>query len=237
MPSILILEDSEDNFTLIKHALEPMHALTWARSVTQAKELFKEHFDILLVDIGLPDGDGYEFCDWIRSKKGNWNVPVIFISGQVTVENRIAGYLVGGDDYICKPFNVIELKARVEAKLRRAKASSALCIEIDGLIIDLKSQRAKLMESGVAKEVDLTPIEFKILSLLASEIGRVFTRDEILDKVWGNNVYVFHRSVDTHVSKLRRKLIKQGKLIQSVHSLGYKINANAAKGDVETAVS
>ena len=238
MSNILVLEDSEDNFILAKYALSPTHNLTWARSVAHAKTLYNDSTDLILVDIGLPDGDGFEFCDWVRSTKGNWNIPIIFISGQVAVESRIAGYMVGGDDYVCKPFNIIELKARVDARLRRNKTSKPLVTEVGPLTIDLRAQRVQTKLNGKLIELDLTPIEFKILNLLASEVGRAFTRDEILDKVWGQNIYVFHRSVDTHVSKLRKKLLEHGHMIQSVHSLGYKIQApEAGTQNKETAVS
>lgn len=222
MAKILVLEDSEDSFHLIKTALEGLHTVTWAKTVQEAMALFTEQFDMALVDISLPDGDGFQFCDWIRTNKNISHIPIIFISANSSVESRITGFSIGGDDYISKPFNFVELKARIDAKLRRAERLARQRMEINSIIVDLRAQRAQIREGAELQDLDLTPIEFKILNMFLSEPDKVFSRDEILNRIWGDKVYVFPRSVDTHVSKLRAKLQNRSNSIRSVHGVGYK---------------
>lgn len=223
MANILVLEDLEENFHLIRNALDPEHNLTWAQTVADAKQKFDGNFQLALVDIQLPDGDGFQFCDWIRSKAGDANIPIVFISANSSVESRITGFMIGGDDYVSRPFNFVELRARIEAKLRRASKKDNIVLEAAGIYADLRSQKAHAVELGKPIEFDLTPIEFKILNLFLNEPNKAFGRDEILNKVWGRNIFVYPRSVDAHVSKLKKKLGSKGTSIQSVHGIGYKL--------------
>jgi DNA-binding response OmpR family regulator len=180
----------------------------------------------LLLDVKLVDGDGYQFCDWVRSKQLDYKTPVIFITANNSLESRITGYSVGGDDFISKPYNVIELRIRIEAKLRRSSSVSAKSVELGGVLIDSRSQSAQIRVANEFIKLDLTPIEFKLLNLFMLEPEKVFGRDEILNSIWGKDIYVFPRSVDTHISKLRAKLGSRAHLIKSIHGTGYKLSEN-----------
>ena len=225
MAKILVLEDMEENFAVINHSLGCCYDLVWAKSVHEGKECFKQKFDLALVDIGLPDGDGFQFCYWARSQKNHNQIPIIFLTAATNVESRIAGFSIGGDDYISRPFNSAELKARIDAKLRRfsEQQSNGTTIQIDNILVDLRAQQVSVIEDDIPMDIPLTSIEFKIFSLLLAEPNRVWPREEILDRVWGKNIYVYPRSVDTHISKLRKKLGAKGEIIESVHGTGYKV--------------
>ncbi|MGE0764688.1 MAG: response regulator transcription factor [Bdellovibrionales bacterium] len=223
MAKILVLEDMEENFLVISHALGSCYDFAWAKTLEEGKELFAQKFDLALVDIALPDGDGFQFCYWIRSQKNQNQIPIIFVTASSSVESRIAGFSIGGDDYISRPFNPAELKARIDAKLRRSGEQSGAVVNFENISVDLKAQQVRILEGEHYSDVPLTSIEFKILSLMLAEPNRVWPREEILDKVWGKNVYVYPRSVDTHVSKLRKKLGMKSEIIESVHGLGYKV--------------
>lgn len=223
MANILVVEDLHESFVLIKLAVDSHHQIFWAESITKAKEIYSGDIDLILLDVGLPDGDGFEFCYWVRTQTQSPQTPIIFVSGRDSVENRIAGFSIGGDDYISKPFNIIELKTRLEAKLRRLETEKKLIMDFHGVRADLHRQTAQILHDGILVDLDLTPLEFKILNLLLNEPNKVLSRDEILNRIWGQNVYVYPRSVDTHVSKLRKKLQTKGYLIKSVHGVGYRL--------------
>jgi DNA-binding response OmpR family regulator len=221
---ILVLEDQEEGYLLLRHAIPDQHNLVWVKSVAEAMSVYKNQFDLMLVDIGLSDGDGYQFCDWVRTKQQDLSTPIIFITANSSVESRITGYTIGGDDFISKPYNLIELKARIDAKLKRSSSTTNQSVDFCGVSIDHHSQRAQVRHNADIIDLDLTPIEFKILYLFLCEPDKVFSRDEILNAVWGKDVYVFPRNIDTHVSKLRTKLGEKSDLIKSVHGTGYKLS-------------
>ncbi len=223
MPTVLVLEDQEENFRLIKHALDGCYNLRWATTLEDAKKLAAENFDAALVDIVLPDGDGFQFCYWLRAQDRFASKAVLFLTAQNTSESRITGFTVGADDYISRPFNPTELKTRLDSKIKRFGRGAATYLEASGIRLDLKGQRAFIESQGNTSEVELTAIEFKILSMLVTDPNKVIHRDEMLNHVWGDGVYVYPRSVDTHISKLRRKLGPMAQSIESVHGVGYKL--------------
>ena len=223
MANILVVEDLEENYFVLRSLLEKSHKLVWADSVKKAMSLYNSDVDLILLDIGLPDGDGFQFCDWVRTEKKDQCTPMIFITARSSVESRILGYSIGGDDYIQRPFNSVELKARIDAKLRSSNHANSASVELGGIQIDFKTMEVHLGDDNSGEPLDLTPIEFKILGLLASEPNKVFSRDEMLSRVWGDDLYIYPRSVDTHVSKLRKKLGCKGEMIRSVHGVAYRI--------------
>ncbi len=178
--------------------------------------------DLIVLDLMLPQLDGMEVCRTLREES---DVPIIMATARVDEEDRLAGLDLGADDYILKPFSPRELAARVRAVLRRTArqttAAGPSLIEFDDLTIDLKAravQRANTKPS-------LTPTEFRLLVLLATEPGRVFTRDQIIDGVFGYDFDGFDRTVDVHVANLRRKIeadSRKPRYIQTVHGVGYR---------------
>ena len=188
----------------------------------------REKIDLVLLDIMMPKMDGLEMCRKIREKH---NVPIIMVSAKTQELDKIVGLTTGADDYVTKPFNPLELTARVKSQLRRYTQlnpqSSALQgakneISIRGLVINKDNHKVTVYD----EEIKLTPIEFDILYLLASNPGRVFSTDEIFEKVWNEKVYEANNTVMVHIRRLRGKMkedTRQNKIITTVWGVGYKI--------------
>lgn len=226
MSKVLLVEDSKDCFSYVNHALGNTVELHWASNIASAMhELQKESFDLVLLDIGLPDGDGYHLCSLMQTDVRLQSVPVVFLTSATKTIDKVLAFSVGADDYITKPFDSLELKARVDSKLRRKLRASAESnvIRVGSLEVNLSAQRFHLYEGGEKHEIELTPIEYKLLVRMMKKPDQVFNRDELLNLIWGENVYIYPRSVDTHVSKLRKKLGGKANYIRSVHGRGYKI--------------
>jgi two-component system, OmpR family, phosphate regulon response regulator PhoB len=222
---VLLIEDSIEAGQLVQRSLDPRIQIDWARSARDAvKKLEQNHFDMILLDNHLPDGDGIQLCSILQAHE-NWSrIPVIMITARASTPDKILAFTVGCDDYITKPFAPLELKARVEARLRKRErlAEESDRIITSGLHIDKRTHEVHVEEDGVLRKISLTPREFKILLLLASRPGVILSRDQILDAAWGENVYVCARNVDTHVSKLRKKLGSKADMIESAHRSGYR---------------
>lgn len=232
MAQILVLEDSDDSYEIIRRTLESGHDIKRATTISQAKRLFSSNFNLLILDVSLPDGDGYEFCNWVRTYHKK-NVPIVFVSAKTSTESCITGFVSGGDDYIFKPFHPAEFLARVNAKLRFYEQAAGNIVESNDIQMDLISQKAYLIENMAKTELNLTPIEFKILYIFLNAPGKAIGRDEILDSVWGKEIYVYPRSVDTHVSNLRKKLGYKGDLISCVHGRGYRFSPMPLKVTID----
>jgi DNA-binding response OmpR family regulator len=222
---ILVVEDSVESLNLVKRALGSSCAIDSAASLSEADRLLnKNKYDLVLLDVMLPDGDGYKLCSLLQADDELKNTPVIFLTAKNALTDKVLGFQVGADDFITKPFDALELKARVEARLRKRERDrhEADLIRIGDLEINKTTQKASINDGGKTLQLDLTPIEFKILIQLAREPNSVLSREAILNAVWGENVYIYHRSVDTHVSKLRKKMGDKAAWIESVHGTGYR---------------
>ncbi len=178
--------------------------------------------DLVLLDLMLPDWDGFEICKYLRSKDEFRSIPIIMLTARGTEVDRVLGLELGADDYVTKPFSPRELVARVKAVLRRgmqAKWDVEKIMVGESLVIDLN--RYEVFVDG--ERVELTSTEFNILKTLASKKGWVFTRDQILDSLWGKEKIVLDRTVDVHIRHLREKLGKAKHLIKNVRGVGYKV--------------
>jgi DNA-binding response OmpR family regulator len=188
----------------------------------QALELASaERPDLVVLDLMLPGMDGLEVCRRLQSER--W-MPVLMLTARTEEADKVAGFAVGADDYLTKPFSLRELAIRVKAILRRveriASAPSTEPIERGGLSVD--AARRKVSVDG--EEIPLTPLEFEILLALAREPGVVFTREQLMDRVWGYRDYAGGRVVDSHVARIRRKLGEDGtepRFVRTVHGVGY----------------
>jgi DNA-binding response OmpR family regulator len=182
--------------------------------------LQREKPDLILLDLMLPDADGLDVCRYLRKNEGLAHIPVIMLTARGDESDKILGLELGADDYLTKPFSVKELIARIHAVLRRqAQRETVRQIVLGPLQIDL--DKHEVAREG--KRIELTATEFKILELLASRRGRVFTRDQILDHLWGHEKAVVDRTVDVHIRNLREKLGPAGALIRNVRGVGYKV--------------
>ena len=182
--------------------------------------LSREKPHLILLDLMLPGTDGLEVCRHIRRTEGLADIPIIMLTARGDESDKVVGLELGADDYVTKPFSVKELVARIHAVLRRpGGGETARRIVIGPLVIDL--DKFEVIAGGA--KADLTATEFKILQLLASRPGWVFTRDQILDFLWGQEKAVIDRTVDVHIRNLREKLGEAGSLIKNIRSVGYKL--------------
>lgn len=178
--------------------------------------------DLIILDLMLPDMDGFEICKYLKKKERFAIIPIIMLTARTDEIDKVLGLELGADDYVTKPFSIKELVARVKAVLRRQeKEVRTGKIEIGGtVVVDLEKYEVTVE----GDEIKLTPTEFKILRLLSSKKGRVFSRNQILDYLWGQNkTAVLDRTVDVHIKNLRDKLGKAAKLIRNVRGVGYKL--------------
>ena len=177
--------------------------------------------DLIILDLMLPDMDGLEICKYLKRKETFSSIPIIMLTAKGEETDKILGLELGADDYVTKPFSPKELVARVKAVLRRqVQKEETKKIEIGGMVeIDLEKYDVKVK----GKKIELTSTEFRILQLLASRKGLVFTRDNILDYLWGHEKAVIDRTVDVHIRHLREKLGKAAHFIKNLRGIGYKL--------------
>lgn len=217
MARVLVIEDSIEAQKLVEVALKGIHDLEYAGSLAEARKSLRDtEYDLVLLDLTLPDGDGLNLCEEVQ--KENSRLPIIVVSAKTSVSDRVMGLVTGADDYITKPYDSRELKARIDTVMRRthlAPRSSQMLI--GELTVDLLAQRVESEETPI----DLTPIEYRILVALGEKMGEVLTRDEIYERLWGEAVNVGQRNIDAHVSKLRRKVKDYGLSIHSKRGAGY----------------
>jgi len=177
--------------------------------------------DLVVLDLMLPDADGLEICKHLRAHQEYSSIPIIMLTAKGEETDKIIGLELGADDYVTKPFSPKELVARIKAVLRRhVKKNGTKALTIAGILLMDVDKHEVLVEG---KRVDLTSTEFKILHLLASKRGWVFTRDQILDHLWGHEKAVLDRTVDVHIKHLRSKLEKAARLIKNIRGVGYKL--------------
>lgn len=219
--TILIVEDEAKIAGLLRDYLEKVggYQTHWVARGDEAIKAFEEVSPgLVLLDLMLPGMDGLEVCKAIRARS---QVPVIMVTALVEEIDRLLGLELGADDYICKPFSPREVVARVKTVLRRA-GGSAHEVDSFGLQIDKEHHVASINK----KQLKLSPVEFALLSHLAAQPGRVFSRDQLMSSIYSDYRIVSDRTVDTHVKNLRRKLTeaKPGtELIESVYGIGYRL--------------
>ena len=225
---ILIVEDERDIADLLRYNLQEAGFKTdYVRNGAEAlQQAIDKTPDLILLDLMLPEVDGMIVCRLLKNDPRTKDIPIVMVTAKTEEKDRVAGLELGADDYITKPFSPREVVLRVSAVLRRIyigkQTESTEQIETHGVTIDLDKHQV-LTESG---PIDLTATEFKLITLFARSPGRVFTRDILMDVIWGQEYYGIDRTVDTHVSRLRRKLGEFGKHIETVHGVGYRFKEN-----------
>ena len=227
MRTILLIEDDSDLFTLLKYNIEKEgFRLVGSQTGRGAVDLCRrEKPDLIVLDIMLPDSDGLEICRGIRSNPDLAHIPVIFLTARASETDRILGLELGANDYIVKPFSVRELIARIRNQFR-PQSPAARVLRAEGLELDRTSMRVKLH----GKPLTLTATEFRLLEFFMSRPGTVFSREQLLDSVWGMDRAVTDRTVDVHVLRLRQKVEGDPAnplLIRSVRGFGYIFEASA----------
>ena len=229
--TVLIVDDELAIRDMLRMALEiAEYRCIEAENIQQAYALVvDERPDIILLDWMLPGGSGLELLRRLKRDESTQEVPVIMLTAKTTEDNVIQGLDVGADDYITKPFAPRELIARIRALLRRAGAGDELGkMEVNGLVLDGESRRIFAGDTAI----DMEPTEFNLLQFFMSHPERAYTRGQLLDQVWGANVYVEERTVDVHIRRLRKALqtdqADYSGLIQTVRGTGYRFSSRGA---------
>jgi two-component system alkaline phosphatase synthesis response regulator PhoP len=219
---ILIVDDEKDILEFLRYNFEKEgYTVFTAQNGTDGKDIaFKNKPDLIVLDIMMPGMDGVELCKELRESPDFTNTFIIFLTARGEDYSQIAGFEVGADDYITKPVRPRVLMARVKALLKRKTKIKAEqnVIEVNNLIIDLNRREIKFD----GQSVHLPKIEFDILVLLSSYPGKIFTREEIYARIWGNSVFVSDRTLDVHIRKLREKIGND--YIKTIKGVGYGFN-------------
>jgi two-component system phosphate regulon response regulator PhoB len=225
---ILIIEDEPDiRKTIEYNFVKEGFKVSVAGSLAEGKKVFlAETVNLIILDLMLPDGSGLDFCREIKSNPSSSSTPIIILTAKTDEVDRVVGFELGADDYVTKPFSVRELLLRVKAILKRSPSSipqgigeqivGNLKIDFDAHIVLVKGE-----------EIKLTALEFKLLKHFLDRRGRVQSRDQLLQDVWGYSSDITTRTVDTHIKRLREKLCSAGDYIQTIRGVGYKFNSGA----------
>ena len=228
-PHILVVEDEPPLAELIRYNLEAEgYRVTVAPDGEQAEVLIAEDsFDLAVLDWKLPGISGLELCRRLRHRDSTRGLPILMLTARGTEGDRIRGLMTGADDYVVKPFSVPEVVARVKALLRRAAPQLVSDkLERGDIVLDRASHRVMRR----AREVRLGPTEFKLLEFFMENPGRVLSRQQLLDGVWGRDAFIDGRTVDVHVGRLRKALIRGADIdpIRTVRGAGYAFDNKAA---------
>jgi two-component system, OmpR family, phosphate regulon response regulator PhoB len=231
-PRILVVEDEIDVALLISYNLEAEGYLveSVARGDEAELRLAENAPDLLILDWMLPGVSGIEICRRLRAREGTRTLPIIMVTARREESERVRGLAVGADDYVVKPFSVIELMARVHALLRRSRPERiAERLYVGDLDLDRLTGRVRRGD----REINLGPIDFRLLEYLLEKPGRVFSRAQLLDLVWGRSAEVDERTVDVHIGRLRKRLSKgkQRDPIRTVRGAGYAIDESFGRND------
>ena len=225
--TILIIDDEKDLIELVRYNLEKDgYDSISATDGQSGLEIAQRHkLDLIVLDLMMPGMDGLEVCRRLRADPRTGRVPLIMLTAKATEADRIVGLEMGADDYIIKPFSPRELVARVKAILRRTttQAEPQQMIRHGDLAIDVA--RHEVTYGG--KQVSLTATEFRILHFLASKPGRLLSRDDIIDAALGRDANVFDRTIDVHITAIRRKLGRGSDPIETIRGFGYKFRDTA----------
>lgn len=226
MKQILCIEDNNEMGLMIEGALGKDYSCILAQDIQQAKNyLENEVFDLMTLDLNLPDGDGLKFLEDMSQHPMWKNIPVFILTADNQISQKVKAFSIGAEDYIVKPVDPIELKARIKGKFFRVEKFSDArdIIKLGNLSIYVSKQKV-ILEQEEPLELDLTSLELRLLITFARSNSAVLSRNFLLDEIWGQNMHVSDRTVDTHVGHLRRKIAKSNVTIQTVVGEGYRIS-------------
>jgi two-component system response regulator len=218
---ILVVDDEEDLREILKFNLESEgYLVDTAPSAEEALKMLSETYDLILLDVMMGGMSGFRMAEKLRKDLHN-ATPIIFLTAKDTENDMLTGFNIGGDDYISKPFSIKEVSARIKAVMKRAGSLDASnkkqTIDVGKMHIDLATKSVSIDEHIIP----ITKKEFEILNMLAQSPGKIFSREDILNKVWNDDSYVLERTVDVHITRLRKKLGEQGKHIVNRSGYGY----------------
>ena len=223
---VLVVEDEAPIremlcFMLEQKGFEPIEAADFSEAVAMVKEPYPE---LILLDWMIPGGSGIQFIKLMKQEELTRNIPIVMLTARGEEEDKVRGLEVGADDYITKPFSPKELTARIKAVMRRSVPTATEdVIEVQGLKLDPVSHRVTANDVAL----DMGPTEFRLLHFFMTHPERVYSREQLLNNVWGTNVYVEDRTVDVHIRRLRKAMATSGHevLIQTVRGAGYRFSS------------
>ncbi|KEO61055.1 phosphate regulon transcriptional regulator PhoB [Thioclava indica] len=223
-PCVLVVEDESAQREVLFYNLDAEgFRVVMAENGDEALLMVAEEKpDLIVLDWMLPNVSGIEICRRVKSNNATRHIPIIMLSARSEEVDRVRGLETGADDYVVKPYSVVELMARVRTQLRRTRpATMGERLTYDDIMLD--SEEHRVFRDG--KPLKLGPTEFRLLSTLMEKPGRVWTRDQLLDRVWGRDIYVDTRTIDVHVGRLRKALMTHGGLdpVRTVRGTGYSL--------------
>ena len=232
MFKVLLVEDIEECQLVVKRALANAGCeLVIASTLKDALEKARSNtdFHLTILDIGLPDGEGMSVLEEMRHSRPL--MPIFLLTSFNDLDSKVTAFNLGADDYLVKPISAIELRARVEMRLKKTHAvlTPQTTIRKGGLALDLSVLRAHIESEGEAHPLQLTAKEFKILALLMQNEGRVYARQDLVKSIWGNDVHILERTVDSHIFGLRKKLKAHSACIECIPHVGYRFLSNPAE--------
>ena len=221
---IFVVEDEKPIQELLQYNLEKEgFKVSSSANGEEALETIKEKVpDLILLDWMLPDLSGIKICRYLKQDKTVKNIPVIMLTAKGEEEDKIKGFNTGAEDYMTKPFSFPELLVRIKSLLKRVKPN---IVSDEAIYLDLKIDRVSMKVSRKEKEINLGPKEYKLLNFLIKQPKRVYSRDQLLEQVWGDDINVESRTVDVHITRLRQAINIAGAkpLIRTVRSTGYSL--------------
>ena len=226
--SVLVIEDEPDIRKTIDYNLsKESYKVIQAASIAEGEKAIAENdIDVVILDLMLPDGSGLTLCRDIKSNSRTKDIPIIILTAKADEVDRVVGFELGADDYVIKPFSVRELILRVKAILKRGTSAKDTAEESSYSFGDLRLNFDAYQVFINDSEIRLTALEFRLLKHLIDRRGRVQTRDQLLEEVWGYSSSVTTRTVDTHIKRLREKLGPIGNYIQTIRGVGYRFSRN-----------
>jgi len=224
--TVLVVEDEPQIQELVAVNLEHVgHRVLRAGSAEEAERAIRDELpDVVVLDWMLPGESGLAFARRLRADERTRELPILMLTARAMEQDKLSGLEAGADDYLTKPFSPKELAARIKAVLRRrAPQHSGDQVEVNGLRLD---PAARLVTAG-ERRLELSPVEFRLLNFLMTHPGRVYSRSQLLDQVWGDHVYLEERTIDVHIRRLRKALEPSGhdRLIDTVRGAGYALRA------------
>lgn len=218
MNTILLIDDDEFVYQLVRVALKDSNVI-YCKNLKDAEEtIHSRHFSFIILDLNLPDGEGLRFLSKIKENELLKNIPIAILSGEVGISHKVMAFDYGIDDYITKPFDPVELRSRVNSKIKKYQNEvENSTLNVNGLEINLNTYKVFFNE----QDLNFTPIEIRILFLLAKKTDQVFSREHIMDYLW-KGTFVNDRTVDSHIAHIRNKITSAPVSIETVKGIGYK---------------
>jgi DNA-binding response OmpR family regulator len=227
MARILLIEDNVELCGALVKILQPAYEIAVVHNVMDAKNAVeKERYDLFLMDLGLPDGNGFQLCSHFRAHSSTRETPILVLSGNDHSDVRVTALDLGADDFVPKPFQKEELMARVRARLRGATKNT-----FGPFVNDSRAHRMFIREGDRTRDLNLTPFEYRLLNFFTHKPGQAITREQLIKECAGAEHDISDRTIDLHVCALRKKIGKQHNYIRTVYGTGYilQLNSNADK--------